>query len=253
MNLLVQGGPSMTRMITAFLAVALLILTGCGASAPKSDPSRMTATVSDQGIELTASIASPKFAPHALPQVDVTVRNNGKTSVRYIRYNGCDTGVGVIMQQGDAKTAYFDEKTEAPVACTEAITMADLAPGATIQASYVTLPVADMPPPDNGDHVISISFNRATSLDEVKPVVASLQVTVEGGKARVTEAEAVAAAKADARVVQWLKAHPDALVVGRWHQGRWLVRFASKSGTAPHEVEVAVAGVPAKVESVAWR
>lgn len=244
----------MTRTLTAFLAIALLTLTGCGTSVPKTNPTGLTATVSDQGIELTASIATATFAPGAAPEVKVTVRNNGEASVRYVRYNGCDKGFGVIMEQNGAKTVHFDEKTDAPMACNEAITMADLPPGGTTQATYSAIVVPDMPPPANGEHVINVSFHRATAIDDVKPVVAVLKVTVEGGEARVTEEEAVTAARADARVVQWLKAHPDAPVtVSRWHQGRWLIRFATKSGPTPHEVEVAVSGVPAKVESVTWR
>lgn len=244
----------MTRIISAFLAVALLTLAGCSIGAPKANPTGITATASDQGIELTASITAATFAPGAIPQVDVTVRNNGKTPVRYIRYNGCDKGIGISMEQGGVQTAYFAEKTEAPVGCTEAITLADLPPGGTIKTTYTQLAVPDLPPPANGDHLINVHFNRATTIDDEKPVTAVLKVKVAGGEARVTEAEAVTAAKADARVAQWLKAHPDVPVtVARWHQGRWLVRFATKTGPTPHEVEVAITGVPAKVESVTWR
>lgn len=244
----------MTRTLTAFLAVALLALTGCGSSSPKTNPANLTATTSDQGIELSATIAAATFAPGAVPEVDVTVRNNGKSPVRYIRSNGCDKGFGVVMEQDGTRTGYFTEKTDAPVACTEAITFGDLQPGGTIKATYTFMAVPDMPPPADGGHSINVSFNRATAIDDVKPVTATLKVTVAGGIARVTEASAVTAAKADARIVQWLKAHPDGPVtVARWHQGRWLVRFATKSGPTPHEVEVAITGVPAKVESVTWR
>ncbi|MDF2630631.1 MAG: hypothetical protein K0R39_4462 [Symbiobacteriaceae bacterium] len=244
----------MTRCFSVFLAVALLTITGCATGDPKNG---LTTTSTDQGIELTASIASATFAPGAVPQVDVTVRNNGKTAVRYIRADGCDKGIGVWMEQGGDKTAFFDEKLaigDQPRACTEAISTADLAPGGTIRATYAVMLRPDQPPPANGEHFINVSFNRGETHGQEKPVVAALKVTVAGGEARVTEAEALAAAKADARVVQWLKAHPDGPVtVVRWHQDRWLVRFLSKPGPTPHEVEVAVKGAPARVESVTWR
>lgn len=245
----------MKSAIAAILAVTLLALTGCGAGGPRDLPAGLTATAADQGVEVTASVGDAAFRPGAIPAVQIIVRNKGKAPVRYIRYNGCDPGFHVSMVQGEIQTGYFLEKTEGePRGCTDAIEFGDLQPGATLKATYVYAAVPDMPPPSNGEHLIRVSFNRAQSIDDLRPVVAALKVTVEGGEARVTQAEALSTAKADPRVAQWLKAHPEVPVINaRWKEGRWVVLFATKSGPTPREVEVAVRGVPAKVESVTWR
>lgn len=169
----------MKRMAAIALAVAMLALTGCGPSGPAKSPVGTSAVATDQGLELRASVAAATLAPGAVPAVRVEVRNTGNSPVRYIKYDGCDKGFHVWMEQGGARTGIFVEQSDSlPRACTDAVQFAELQPGAVIAATYVYRALPDQPRPGGGGHAIKVSFNRGTGVDAVQPLVVALSVTV---------------------------------------------------------------------------
>jgi len=166
----------MRRAAALVFVVALLAFSGCGPARPKTVVTGVSGATTDQGIELKASVAAATFSAGAVPTVDVEVRNTGKTAVRYVRFDGCDKGFTLRMEPG---AGYFVEKTESPVrGCTDAIEFADLQPGAAIKASYLFREGTGQPPLTDGEHTITVRFNRGTGPDSLQPVVVSLKVKV---------------------------------------------------------------------------
>ena len=169
----------MRRMAAIALAVAMLVLSGCGPSGPAKSPGGARAVATDQGLEVRASVATSVFAPDAVPAVQVEVRNAGTKPVRYIRYDGCDKGFHVWMEQSGARTGHFVEQSASPPrGCTDAIQFSELQPGQVVSATYVYSALPNVKPPGIGDQQIKVSFNRATGVDALQPLVVPLNVTV---------------------------------------------------------------------------
>lgn len=153
------------------MALALAMLSGCSRGLTLTG---VTASAADQGVEVSLSVDAVSFTPAAVPDVTVEVRNTGKAPVRYIKSDGCDNGIRVTMDGGT-----FALKTAGPPrACTDAIEFADLAPGESLKAVYSYKPAPDQKPLAAGQHQIRAEFNRGTAIDQARPVLAGVRVTV---------------------------------------------------------------------------
>ena len=219
------------RMMAPLLAVVIL-LSGCGGFVPKSvnTPRGVGASTVADGVRVQASVDSYQLDLAKPAEVSVTVTNEGVANVTFLKYNGCDTGVQVSLEKDGEPAGWFRIEGP-PMACTEALAMGELAPGGKIEGRYVWVSQTDTPPPGTGTYQIVVRFNRADDYETVRAVATRMEVKVAGVPASVSQATAVAAAKADSRVDSWWKAHTGAAVV-RQEAEQWYVLMARDANDA---------------------
>ncbi|HYG59546.1 MAG TPA: hypothetical protein VD902_15900 [Symbiobacteriaceae bacterium] len=169
------------RLFAVMIAVAFFA-GGCGGTAvtPPKPGGLDTSTVAD-GIRIRASVASSVLDLSGQPAVDVTVTNESQATVSFLKFNGCDNGVHVTLEDTSGAVGSFRREVP-PVVCTQALAMATLAPGGTIRDRYVWAPAGDVPAPAAGEYRIVVRYQRADSMESVRPIAAEMKVAIQGSR-----------------------------------------------------------------------
>jgi hypothetical protein len=168
-------------MKRAFLLIlTLLLVAGCTiarSSNPNGGPLTGEATTPD-GLSLRTRIEHTSWTWGQPAKVTVTVKNGSKEPVPFIRTNGCDSGISVVLLQAEEQVGYF--RPDGPeMMCTQALQMASLAPGAEIQATVVWDRNPDQPTPAAGEYTLQVTFNRGANYDARQPLTDNITVQLK--------------------------------------------------------------------------
>lgn len=174
----------MNMRLLAPLLIAVIFLTGCGGFRPKNAeaPRGVSSSTVVDGVRVQASLPTSTLDLANPKAVSVTVTNEGAQPVSFLKYNGCDTGVQVSLEQGGQRLGWFRVEGP-PMACTEALEMAALAPGAKIQGQYVWVAEPNAKRLAAGEYLVTVRFNRADGYEDVRAIAVELQVNVSQGTA----------------------------------------------------------------------
>lgn len=218
--------------LMAPLLVAVIFLSGCGGLAPKNAgmPRGVAGSTVADGVRVQASLDAYELDLTQPAEVHVTVTNEGSAKVTFLKYNGCDTGVQVALETNGQPVGWF-RIVGPPVACTEALELGELAPGAKIEGRYSWVAATDAPLPGSGTYQVVVRFNRADDYEKVRPIATEVDVKVEGSPVSVGQEAAVTAAKADSRVDSWWKAHTGGAIV-KQEEDQWYVLMARDANDA---------------------
>lgn len=162
------------KMLFAILLAALLA-TGCGGrgAAPEGR------------LELTASANQTVYAADQPVTVTVRVKNNSASPVHFVMFDGCDNGIRVTLEvQGE--NAWFQPASRigpdgTTVACTMALRMAELPPGAEISDEFTWDRTLGGAPAAPGTYTLKVTFSQGSGFEVTEPVTTELSISLAGG------------------------------------------------------------------------
>jgi hypothetical protein len=311
----------MKSLMPLVICASLFALSGCGSTTtPAPSLNGPSAVVTRNGVKLSLKLDRAVYKKDQPVWADVLIENTGSDPVLWVG-GGCAVGAHVTVQAANApgvtpadaaaaklrqrwqeeyrrdEQQRFTDESELEAqkkglsrACTTDVRNEELKPGASIhyrgawdqQLSYYPNKLLASP----GRYTVEATFPMG-SYKALDPVAVRAEVELAGDRPKLIDRiQALDAALADTRVMDWLLAHSGDGVArqenGQWllrdgdkwipageqlgkseaagtpdgsaafRDGKWIVHLVRKSGPEPHVVDATVHAETSRVENVTF-